>query len=319
MDGFKTLRTKPLYEGIDDDEKSNLLVVILDTNPFGWDEISEYISFDSAIKELLVFFNAHLSLNQNNDLAVLASHIDFVQYLYPTAEKMTQEDKIVRENKEEGCKGPNLYWPFYIMNKQIKENLEKLIDQSNKEEDRYVRSTMLGGSLCMALAYVNRCMQNNGENRIKARIFILSVSSDITFQYIAIMNCIFSAQKKKIPIDVCKIGKDTVFLQQASDATKGIYLHLDKPKSLLQYLMMVFLPDQKVRQYLVLPFQLNVDFRAACFCHKKIVDIGYVCSVCLSIFCIKQPKCLVCDTIFDTNMLQKNVENPPSNTFGTEI
>lgn len=68
---------------------------------------------------------------------------------------------------------------------------------------------------------------------------------------------------------------------------------------------MIFLPDQKVRQHLVLPFQLNVDFRAACFCHKKILDIGFVCSVCLSIFCMTYPKCLTCDTIFDENVTQK--------------
>ena len=26
----------------------------------------------------------------------------------------------------------------------------------------------------------------------------------------------------------------------------------------------------------------KTDFRAACFCHKHVVDVGYVCSVCLS-------------------------------------
>lgn len=180
---------------MDLDEKPNLLVVILDTNPFGWQELSEQITFDSAIRELLVFFNAHLSLSQNNDLAVLASHIDFVQYLYPSVEPLPHENKEVPEDRHESSEKSSLYWPFYFMNKQIKENLAKLVDRSNKEED-YATSTMLGGSLCMALAYVNRSMQNIGENRLKARIFILSVSSDITFQYIPIMNSIFSAQKK---------------------------------------------------------------------------------------------------------------------------
>lgn len=32
----------------------------------------------------------------------------------------------------------------------------------------------------------------------------------------------------------------------------------------------------------MLPTQVNVDFRAACFCHKKVVDVGFVCSICLS-------------------------------------
>ncbi|CCJ30521.1 unnamed protein product [Pneumocystis jirovecii] len=283
MDKFKTLNTKKLQDEIGEDDVSNLLVVILDTNPFGWDALSEYIPFDVAIREFLVFLNAHLSSNQNNDLAVLASHTNFVQYLYPSVQVSSKDnEKAVEENKEDkDFQKSNIYRPFYLMNKQIQDNLKKLIDKAN-EQDEDTPSTMIGGSLCMALAYVNRAMQSASKNRLNARILIISVSSDITFQYIPIMNCIFGAQKKKIPIDVCKIGGDTVFLQQASDATKGIYLHLDKPKSLLQYLLMIFLPDQKVRQHLVLPFQLNVDFRAACFCHKKILDIGFVCSVCLS-------------------------------------
>ncbi|KAG4305219.1 hypothetical protein PORY_001389 [Pneumocystis oryctolagi] len=313
MDKFKTLSTDQPHKEIEEDDISSLLVVILDTNPFGWDALSEYITFDSAIKEFLVFLNAHLSLNQSNDLAVLASHTNFVQYLYPSVQTPSKNNKDISEGEKIYQKS-NIYRPFYLMNEQIKENLEKLINKAN-EQDEDIPSTMIGGSLCMALAYINRAMQNVEKNRLKARILIISVSSDITFQYVPIMNCIFGAQKKKIPIDVCKIGGDTVFLQQASDATKGIYLHLDKPKSLLQYLMMVFLPDQKVRQHLALPFQLNVDFRAACFCHKKILDIGFVCSVCLSIFCVIYPKCLTCDTIFDANTLQKNIYHLSSNTL----
>lgn len=45
---------------------------------------------------------------------------------------------------------------------------------------------------------------------------------------------------------------------------------------------MAFLPDRYSRNFLNLPTQDQVDFRAACFCHKQIVDIGFVCSVCLS-------------------------------------
>ncbi|KAG4301016.1 hypothetical protein PCANB_002644 [Pneumocystis canis] len=307
MDKFKTLNTNKSFKNIEEDDFSSLLTVILDTNPYGWDELSDCISFDAAINEFLVFFNAHLSLNQNNGLAVLASHTNFVQYLYPSVETLSKNDtkEIEDSNEEPISQKSNLYRPFYLMNKQIRENLKKLVEKTNKRENQD-KSTMIGGSLCMALAYVNRIIQNVSKNRLKARILILSVSSDIAFQYIPIMNCIFSAQKKAyIKAFRHLYNIYTTFLQQASDATQGIYLHLNKPKSLLQYLLMVFLPDQKVRQHLVLPFQLNVDFRAACFCHKKILDIGFVCSVCLSIFCIAYPKCLTCDTTFDTNTLEK--------------
>lgn len=45
---------------------------------------------------------------------------------------------------------------------------------------------------------------------------------------------------------------------------------------------MAFLPPPSIRKTLAVPTQDKVDFRAACFCHKNIVDIGFVCSVCLS-------------------------------------
>lgn len=48
---------------------------------------------------------------------------------------------------------------------------------------------------------------------------------------------------------------------------------------LLQWL---FLPDQDQRSQLTLPPPIHVDYRAACFCHRNLIEIGYVCSVCLS-------------------------------------
>lgn len=105
---------------------------------------------------------------------------------------------------------------------------------------------------------------------------------------------------------MCKVrGEDTVFLQQASHLTSGAYLRLDHPSGLLQYLMVsfpssplprrtsdnadpcfdpqtTFLPGRSTRKHIQLPVQEQVDLRAACFCHRKIVDVGFVCSLCLS-------------------------------------
>lgn len=78
---------------------------------------------------------------------------------------------------------------------------------------------------------------------------------------------------------------------------------------------MAFLPGVVVRKLLHLPGQEQIDLRAACFCHKKIVDIGYVCSICLSsafrvtvdltsadsfiiVFCSPIPVCRTCRTKF---------------------
>ena len=69
-----------------------------------------------------------------------------------------------------------------------------------------------------------------------------------------------------------------------------------------------------VADLLVTPSADAVDFRAACFCHRNVVDTGFVCSICLSIFCEVPPggECLTCGTKLALgNYGQKPVVAPP--------
>ena len=74
--------------------------------------------------------------------------------------------------------------------------------------------------------------------------------------------------------------------------TGGTYLQHGTEEALLESLLSVFLLDQHPRQLLVLPATKGLHFPAACFCHRKSVSTGFVCSVCLS---------STCDEIFRTN------------------
>ncbi|KAI8443151.1 transcription factor Tfb4-domain-containing protein [Phakopsora pachyrhizi] len=78
---------------------------------------------------------------------------------------------------------------------------------------------------------------------------------------------------------------------------------------------MIFLPGIQARKLLNLPQQDRVDLRSTCFCHRKIIDIGYVCSVCLSIFCSPIPVCFTCKTKFPISSLKRFVQqiNKPNN------
>lgn len=152
----------------------------------------------------------------------------------------------------------------------------------------------------------------------QSRVLILTASPDSSSQYVSMMNCIFGAQKRVshdvqrraavsdsppqgVLIDVCKLlgGNDSVFLQQACHLTGGTYFRLDGITGLLQTLMVsadsynkvtssknclqtAFLASPSIRSQIRLPSNDDVDFRAACFCHGSVVDVGYVCSVCLS-------------------------------------
>lgn len=55
----------------------------------------------------------------------------------------------------------------------------------------------------------------------------------------------------------------------------GLYLE-HQGVGIAQYMFATFLPSQSCRKYLKLRKQQSVDFRAACFCHKRVVDIAYV-------------------------------------------
>lgn len=86
-----------------------------------------------------------------------------------------------------------------------------------------------------------------------------------------------------------------IFLQQAAYLTEGIYWRWNGRGGLLQYLHVssrsttvltcqsMYLPPPSLRNKpFTVPPQDAVDFRAVCFCHHDVVDVGFVCSVCLS-------------------------------------
>lgn len=84
-------------------------------------------------------------------------------------------------------------------------------------------------------------------------------------------------------LDSCVLStEDSTFLQQASYITGGIYMKPLRQEGLIQYLLSVFLVEKSLRSLIQLPEQSTVDFRAACFETKKQIDLGFVCSVCLS-------------------------------------
>ncbi|KAL8996750.1 MAG: hypothetical protein Q9169_003821 [Polycauliona sp. 2 TL-2023] len=161
---------------------------------------------------------------------------------------------------------------------------------------------------------------NPSSHHLQTRILLISLTGSLSPQYIPLTNTIFACQRLGIPISVAKIAGDGIFLQQACDSTKGTYLEIEQPRGLLQYLMMAFLCEGLSSTHLeaggaereggggtgtgergkVLRHigSQGVDFRAACFCHRRVVEMGWVCSVCLSIFCSppSDAVCLTCNT-----------------------
>ena len=306
---------------------------------------------------------------------MIASHIDRAQWLYPTpsshpsaqnglASGGSGPDSGTSQNGDAASfkEDENKYRPFLQVEAQLQSNLKTLMAATSPESLSSSDSTQIAGALTSALTHINKqtilsfptadaspdtlptsiqatggATDTSSQPDLVSRILILSVSADLSTQYIPVMNAIFAAQRRHISIDVLKLAGDTGFLQQACDATGGVYMDLSSSSNLqdgsamLQYLMMAYLPDSTARRWLVMPGGEEVDFRAACFCHQRVVDLGYVCSVCLSIFCepMTDGVCLTCGTLLELPVgynvtpavvpRRKKKKKKPGSGFGTPM
>ncbi|MCJ1246438.1 RNA polymerase II transcription factor B subunit 4 [Trapelia coarctata] len=364
------------YEKTSNEPPPSLLTVILDTNPHAWSLLSPTLTLSQAVANILVFINAHLAFNNANKVAVIASHIQRAEYLYPPPApppstsngannynpatdgsdvEMSDAPPVPSSRQTLHLNGPrpqgtngksngapppptlsysntaapsddaNIYRPFHLISLSLFASLSALL-ASTPPSTLSTPTTALAGALTLALSFINKqttllspttsstpaTTLNASAPALTSRILVVSVSTASPTQYIPFMNTIFAAQRMGVPIDILSLAGSSSFLQQASDATNGTYVSLPPPSNpstapkthpppahgLLPTLLLAFLPDATARTHLIAPTQASVDFRAACFCHRKIVDVGFVCSICLSIFC-EPPEgalCLTCGT-----------------------
>ncbi|PFH53817.1 hypothetical protein AMATHDRAFT_73229 [Amanita thiersii Skay4041] len=295
------------------DPRGSHLSVLLDLSPTQWhlsalpSPANAYpLSLSSFLSQLLAFLNSHLACKHENSLAIFGALPGKSVVLYSSTNPPNVSQTI----------DANSYPPFKLVDSTVVLRVAEEMDNLDDPEEE--EPIALVGALTKALCCMLWDSHLQGHQMMPdPRILILSVSPDHATSYIPIMNSIFSAQKLKVTIDVCQVyGPETVFLQQAAHLTGGSYIHLERRDALLQYLIMSFLPPPSIRKILSVPTQDRIDFRAACFCHKTIVDVGFVCSVCLSIFCQPVPVCSTCRTKFPIKTLQRlNASRPlPSTT-----
>lgn len=281
------------------EDEINLLVIVLDVNPIWWGQQAQrdpQFTLSSCVDAVMVMGNSHMAMTRTNKLAVIASHCQDSHFLYPTRSLKACEE-------EASSSGDGKYELLAVANNVIVEEIKNLM--SKIEVKGNSTDTLLAGSLAKALCYIHRVSKElEVGQEMKSRILVIKAADDCTLQYMNFMNVIFAAQKQNILIDACVLDTDSGLLQQACDITGGLYLKIPQKVALTQYLLWVFLPDVEQRSQLVLPPPVHVDYRAACFCHRNLIEIGYVCSVCLSIFCNFSPICTTCETAFKIQLPQ---------------
>jgi len=254
--------------------ETHMLVLVVDTTPakkFAGQGGS--VLLNQVLDSSIAFGNAHLMQSSFNKLAVLACNSISSKFLYPSCESTS-----VAIHSRAGQ-----YELFSRVESQVRVGLGELIMSDETDHASTKSDSLLGGAMARALCHIHRTERElSMSSQLKSRILVISGSSDSALQYMTFMNVFFSAQKENVIIDCCMMDADSGLLQQGCDITGGQYLHIPNVAGLLEYLLWVFLPSPFCRTKLVLPTPTKVDYRAACFCHRQLVDIGYVCSVCLS-------------------------------------
>lgn len=262
------------------DAEGELLVLLLDASIFLTTSdtvIAQSAQPDTLLQQVLTFVKTQLLLNERNHLCVMAVQPKSTPILF---------------NTEHGAE-------LQALSAVILERMLLLGKQQCPSGE-----PAMSAALSRALCYINRFKpKGTARNYPKPRILCILGSADVSAQYIAVMNAIFSAQATGIVIDtVLMASEDSAFMQQAAHITGGMYIRPKQPSGLLEYLLGMFSADTNTRQMLNVYKPAGVDFRASCFCHKQTIDVGYVCSVCLSIFCTETAKklheCPTCGTSF---------------------
>lgn len=337
----------PAQEELNDNP--SLLNIILELTPRSWYAISHQITIQEITKSLLVFLNGHLSLNNSNQVAFILSLPLGSRFLHPNVDKSYDEQVSNDVSNHPTLVNKGMYRHFRLVDEtvllELNIELKNLSESASKIDASSLATSTVAGALLMALTYTNRLLRldqsistttasaiNSTTNAVGgqgpaagggqsnmlatsmgARTLIITANDTYESNYIAIMNSIFAAQKMKVPIDVAKLGSDdSPYLQQAADATDGVYLHIKEPQGLMQVLSTAYFIDPALRSVIILPTNSNVNYKASCFITGKAVDIGYVCSVCLCIMSMipDSGRCPTCKSKFDDRYLEKLRRGP---------
>ncbi|CAL5227323.1 g10263 [Coccomyxa viridis] len=284
-----------------DKEDRSLLVILLEAHQGLWSQLNpetdangteepRHLTLAGFLQQVLVFINTFLSLSDANQVAVIGMTSTTSSVLY-TSPSLLSSSPVA--NPVEVSSNPS---------HEVLANLTILLREEERQTGDAAQPAALSGGLSRGLCLINKAVSSaraGGKRSALPRVLCLQGSPDATQQYIAVMNSIFAAQRSEVVIDACMLsGSESTFLQQATHLTGGIYLRPKLRGALLQYLLTIYCGFTFSRSHLELPQPLGVDFRASCFCHRRAIDMGFVCSVCLSIFCENVPECSICGTCF---------------------
>lgn len=164
-------------------------------------------------------------------------------------------------------------------------------------------------ALSKVLCHANRVRHDAGIPDLPARVLFVDGSSGVTdfaAQGTALTSGAFAAKAAGVPVDCLSLGaEEPALLRQVAILTGGKHIALPPggqpqslPEVLVPTLLFHFVPGIAARKEL----NATEDFQnlaAICHCHGEALEIAYVCSCCLAIYCGgSRAICAVCRTRF---------------------
>lgn len=294
----------------------NHLVLVIDVNILAWCEGLKIqveknttcrLKLVDFFKSLFNFSRLYCFMGNSERLCIIAtcsksSKIIFENYVYHTKGFFSETD---------------LYQKIY-------EDLIKFIQENMNGK---LKESTLSSALMIGLCYINR-IKNLYDNNITSRLFLLDVSQPhyYTKQYTQLMNIAYNAKTNNIIIDVFSLTNKTTVLEQMCNITNGLYIDNsvffnincseNKMDEILSQLMMFwYLPSNNSRKFFSNTYVNDDTNLAVCSCHNKQIDIAYICSCCLTIYCSEKNAqtqkdrmtCINCKTRFTKSLLRNKI------------
>lgn len=255
------------------------LVILFDLNTMGWFNLkkdkmqpTQSDEFDETdLLEILIYqINIFLLQSSAKKAFLIIFDESTTQIIFP----QLQDDLNLIQRLD-----------FYSIKQVI---YDRFLDFMSKKNPVKKSHSIFVSAYYRAICLLNKLKKTNPEAKTNARVFVVMNSDIEEKQCLNLMNCIQSAKSLNIISDSLDLTtKVQNFLTQLSQKTNGLYLPSPPKinKSLIEYFINAFIINVESRKQFKLPYPNIAHYEAVCFCHKRHINFGYICSSCLGIYC----------------------------------
>ena len=209
----------------------------------------------------------------------------------------------------------------FLNKQQIKKNVDQAFkkEQSGGTNSQKNSSTSTNANNDDNKNDIISATCRSSSSNLEGRILLISNLSthNLQYQYMNLINSAYCAKEHQVIIDILTIEyidpvskRQKVFVSkqtsqniqaifgQIVEVVDGIYQHCNNLSQLFHFLNNCFLSSSTMRQKLIsYSSQARVDYRAASFDTGQLVDVGFVCSICLAVYEHFSPVCGSCGNL----------------------